>query len=86
MAWKKVNYGDTLRNGVKGDPVCALQRTLNSSGFGRPRLKVDGLFGGATEHAVRWFQGFNQLKVDGIVGPKTWRELRGGYGLKPTKC
>lgn len=84
MAWKRVVFWNTLRNGVKGDPVCAVQRNLNKYGFGK--LKVDGLYGGGTESAVRRFQGFNGLTRDGIVGPKTWQQFRGGYDLKKSKC
>jgi hypothetical protein len=38
-------------------------------------LARDGKFGPATELAVRDFQSAHQLKVDGIVGPNTTREL-----------
>ncbi|MGC9379481.1 peptidoglycan-binding domain-containing protein [Streptomyces sp. MH13] len=41
-------------------------------------LAVDGDFGPRTRDAVRWFQRtyMGAAEADGIVGPKTWRELR----------
>lgn len=42
-----------------------------------PPIKEDGLFGSKTTEAIAWFQRVSGrgLKVDGIVGPATWREL-----------
>jgi|MudIll2142460700_1097286.scaffolds.fasta_scaffold02955_6 chitosanase len=57
---------------MKGDDVKALQIAL-----GLPEDEVDGLFGPATDEAVRSFQQERGLKVDGKVGPATWAEL--GY-------
>lgn len=39
---------------------------------------MDGVFGPATEEAVRQFQGRHGLAVDGVVGPQTWAKLFGG--------
>lgn len=58
----------TLRRGSRGDHVRHLQRRLGG-------LKVDGIFGPATEAKVRAFQRSRRLVVDGIVGPKTWAAL-----------
>lgn len=52
----------------RGPGVEALQRTLNRQG---ESLQIDGIFGPATEAAVRRFQQRNHLTVDGIVGPAT---------------
>ena len=45
---------------------------LNTYGAG---LETDGIFGQATEQAVRSFQSTHGLEVDGIVGPMTWGML-----------
>ena len=37
-----------------------------------PRLTVDGIYGNATENAVRIIQERNSIPVSGIVGPVTW--------------
>lgn len=38
-------------------------------------LVTDGVFGPATEHGVKLFQGNNNLSQDGIVGKQTWTTL-----------
>jgi peptidoglycan hydrolase-like protein with peptidoglycan-binding domain len=55
----------------------ALRRTPNLG------LVVDGVFGAATETAVKQFQGGEGLVVDGVVGPATWHALPDG-GPMPT--
>lgn len=64
----------TLRKGSKGAEVRALQKLLNALAYG---LDADGIFGKATEAAVRDFQKINGLSVDGIVGTQTWAALEG---------
>ncbi len=63
----------TLRRGSTGEDVVYLQRRLNGIGFGH--LVVDGIFGAATEEAVKKFQEQYGLTVDGIVGIQTWAKL-----------
>jgi peptidoglycan hydrolase-like protein with peptidoglycan-binding domain len=46
-------------------------------------LVVDGVFGHATEKAIKQFQQGAGLAVDGIVGPATWHALPDG-GPMPT--
>lgn len=53
-----------LRIGSTGDNVKMLQEYLG--------LTPDGVFGVKTDRYVRLWQENNNLKVDGIVGPKTW--------------
>ncbi len=60
----------TLRNGSRGVYVKYLQQKLTSKLY--PLGADDGIFGTATEQAVREFQRENELSPDGIVGPLTW--------------
>ncbi|EWH00539.1 N-acetylmuramidase domain-containing protein [Halomonas sp. BC04] len=61
-----------LRHGHTGYAVEAVQRDLNRHGAS---LEPDGIFGPATEWAVRKFQRAHGLVVDGVVGRKTRRAL-----------
>ncbi len=67
----------TLRRGSRGSAVVELQQALNKSGYS---LASDGIFGTATDTAVRSFQRARGLNPDGIVGPQTWGALLGGSG------
>ena len=62
----------TLALGARGPSVRTLQETLVELEW---ELAVDGIFGPATDEAVREFQEQNELAVDGIVGPRTWGAL-----------
>ena len=59
---------------MHGDDVKELQTLLDKHGF--PCGEIDGIFGPATDTAVKSFQKANGLAVDGIVGRKTWEALR----------
>jgi len=65
--------GDDTSPELKAD-VVVLQQNLNRFGYG---LNVDGIFGSATEAAVRQFQLDHGLYIDGVVGPATWAALLG---------
>lgn len=56
-----------------GDDIAQLQRGLARLGFGSGR--VDGVFGSATDRALRDFQRNLGLEVDGTCGPEAWRAL-----------
>jgi len=58
--------GGLLRRGNRGEEVKQLQRDLGMTGD-----EIDGIFGPATERAVRTFQQNSGAKVDGLVGPET---------------
>ena len=61
-----------VRKGDQQHPVKTLQYLLRAHGH---NLTVDGIFGPATDAAVRGFQQQKGLAVDGIVGPGTWSAL-----------
>jgi peptidoglycan hydrolase-like protein with peptidoglycan-binding domain/cell wall-associated NlpC family hydrolase len=63
-----------MQVGAADGCVTELQSLLNSHG---QRLVLDGIFGPATEYAVRCFQEAMGLTVDGIVGPETKAALYG---------
>jgi peptidoglycan hydrolase-like protein with peptidoglycan-binding domain len=68
----------TLKPGTRGAQVSALQNDLRSKGFNPGR--TDGVFGPATEAAVKKFQASQGLKADGVVGAKTRTALTTGSG------
>jgi peptidoglycan hydrolase-like protein with peptidoglycan-binding domain len=71
----------TISSGATGEPVRRAQRAIRRTpDLG---LVVDGIFGPATDQAVRQFQQGHGLAVDGIVGPLTWAALPDG-GPMPT--
>jgi hypothetical protein len=57
----------TIKRGSTGPFVRYLQRKL--------RITADGIFGPATDQAVRTFQSEKGLTVDGVVGKRTWGAL-----------
>lgn len=63
-----------LQNGDTGEAVKDLQTLLKQKGYFSH--KVDGVFGPATEAAVRNYQRQNQLTSDGIAGKQTIRHLK----------
>ena len=67
-----------LKRGSTGDEVVSVQKRLKQWGYYSGA--VDGIFGYATERAVRWFQEKNGLAVDGVVGEKTAAAM--GLNLK----
>jgi peptidoglycan hydrolase-like protein with peptidoglycan-binding domain len=62
----------TVRKGSKGEAVKGLQNALRQRGH---NVDIDGIFGPATENAVRQFQRDAGLTDDGIAGPDTWGAL-----------
>lgn len=62
----------TVRQGLSGEAVKAVQSQLNTRGA---TLTVDGAFGALTDAAVRSYQSSNGLTADGMVGPNTWQRL-----------
>ena len=76
----------TVKQGSQGDAVRGVQEEFqfrNLSGDPSTGLAVDGIFGPATDAAVRGFQqalhlDIASVTVDGIVGPVTWQALVSG--------
>lgn len=72
-AVQSVAYAAALMRGSSGDDVIKLQKKLKSWGYYSGA--VDGIFGGATEEAVQYFQRKNGLTPDGVVGSATAKAL-----------
>jgi len=62
-----------LSSGAIGSQVKAAQWLLNEHGYGV--IAVDGVFGAATERAVKSFQSARGLSADGVIGARTWTAL-----------
>jgi N-acetylmuramoyl-L-alanine amidase len=58
--------------GLEGAGVKRMQGKLVEHGY---KITVDGIFGKATEDAVKAFQRSRGLTADGICGDSTWAEL-----------
>ena len=58
-----------VQNGSQGHPIRTLQFLLRAHGH---NLTVDGMFGPATEAAVKAFQTSKGMTPDGTVNPQTW--------------
>ena len=65
----------TLRIGMKGNDVKALQRLLFADGYSVGPSGDDGDFGKRTEKAVIKYQTAHNLTADGIAGKATFTEL-----------
>lgn len=63
-----------LKRGDQGDAVRALQILINANDPGT-KVKVDGVFGAATDIALRNMQEEASLVTDGVAGPQTWAWL-----------
>lgn len=74
--------GYNLTVGSTGDKVRQLQEQLNRIAQAYPalpRISVDGVFGHATENAVRDFQSIFGLPTTGIVDYPTWYKISEVY-------
>jgi len=70
--------GNLLKIGSHSSEVARMQKYLNAvkdhSGA-VAALKIDGVFGIETKHAVAEFQARCSLNMDGIVGRQTWNRI-----------
>ena len=71
--------GYPIRRGDRGEAVQRIQVMLNRISQDYPAIPkiypVDGIFGPATENAVKKFQQIFDLTADGIVGNGTWYKM-----------
>ena len=70
--------GYTLEQGSSGDKVRQMQEELNviaGAYPALPKIAADGIYGPATENAVREFQSVFGLPVTGTVDYKTWYKI-----------
>lgn len=83
MAAPRTTSGSSLiiRRGATGERVKRLQAGLNRVFPAYSKLKVDSIFGYATERVVKEFQKRAGIKVDGIVGNQTTTALA-RFGIK----
>ena len=61
-----------VQNGNQGHPIRTLQFLLRAHDH---NLTVDGMFGPATEAAVKAFQTSKGMTADGIISAPTWSTL-----------
>ena len=61
-----------VQNGSQGHPIRTLQFLLRAHGH---NLTVDGMFGPATEAAVKAFQASKGMTSDGVMSAQTWSNL-----------
>ena len=71
--------GTPLRIGSTGPNVVRIQVMLNRISQSYPSIPkinpVDGVYGPATENAVKRFQSIFNLSVDGVVGKSSWYQM-----------
>ena len=70
---EKRNY---LRKGDSGDEVKQLQQNLIKLGYNCGAAGADGIFGNATEKAVKAIQKDNGLTEDALAGEKTQNQIK----------
>lgn len=71
--WEEMRR-DTIRKGAKSHDVAEMQGILISLGYDVGNKGADGVYGSATQKAVKKFQGENELTPDGVAGPATWQK------------
>lgn len=74
--------GTILRLGSQGEDVRSVQYYMNRIFLGSSaiaQITIDGIYGPATEEAVRTFQREQNLTPDGVVGKETWDRMISVY-------
>jgi len=72
---KTMVFESYLETGTSGEEVLALQKLLQCLEYFSADVVPNGVFGPATEAAVREFQSDNDIEALGVVGPLTRAEL-----------
>ena len=67
-----MTHASILRPGSQGADVERLQQDLSALGY---QVEINSNFDANTEAAVKQFQQQHNLKVDGVVGAQTGRQL-----------
>ena len=76
------NFVTEIRPGERGNPVRVVQYYLSviaAYDNAVPAVNIDGIFGPATENAVRSFQQSRGLPESGVVDEATWDALSSSY-------
>lgn len=74
--------GENLKNGSSGVKVRQLQEQLNAIANAYPqipKISADGIYGSATERAVKEFQRIFEMPVTGVVDYPTWYRISNIY-------
>ena len=75
------DFDEELKRGARGEGVKTLQQRLKQLGFDIGQAGVDGIFGPATEKALKEFQKKYGLAVTGVYDELTHTRLGEGVGL-----
>lgn len=81
----RISEWRTLRIGKSGDDVAQLQLRLYRMGLLTGNNACDGVFGTATESAVKAYQTRKGLTADGVAGAQTFAKLYGTIDNYPQK-
>lgn len=76
--------GAPLRRGSRGDAVLLMQSYLNTISDAYPvipKIEADGVFGSATENAVRAFQRRFFIQPTGVIDAVTWGQITEVYNF-----
>ena len=76
-------FGDSLSRGARNDAVKKLQQYLKDAGYDLGNAGIDGIFGPATEAALKEFQESVGIVADGVYGEDTHNALMKALGLGP---
>jgi peptidoglycan hydrolase-like protein with peptidoglycan-binding domain len=68
-------FSRTLKVGMSGDDVKALQLVLRTQGFLPASSVIDGNYGSVTAAAVKTYQATKGLKADGVAGMQTLQSI-----------